>query len=1429
MDLNVGPAFSRTFDASFDLSSILPSGINFGSGLLSGAANLETSGSADIALSFGIDLKIADEIFNNEGGNLNDHIFLLDSTAAGNKTGISGSLSAVSEDLTFQAGLGPFGILINEGKVRIGGGLLSGDANFSLNLSTSSGPVIADIIIPKVRTTNNKSINDMVDDINDAFGFANLGSYVTATTDGVRFILETTGVTSMQITAAANDPAVTELGFDSGQTLNENSKIIAARLADLKVFSLTPKAEIFTGHRVYGKLSGDAVFTLDANGHSAVVTVKRSKTIENTTVADLKDDINAALTAAGLAEFAVASFDGNKLVLSSKQTDGTITLTAVSDNPTVTEMGFKVSQSGTGSVTAKRDVVSAGTLTLSSLLTDFSFSKFDAALNGTFDATLPLYFPTESIYKGDIVLNGFLKYNEATGEIDPGWKIINPSDGDLSSMFSIDPAMFSLMDKILFAVDGVDMFLGGLQTFMEGGLFGFKLPLIGDQLAKGAHFIEDFREGFVASLRDELKNTANPDKNFISEKLFEFLGTSIDAAGKKHGAGVLLQDRNHDGNADLDEQGNFKQATLASDVWLKTNVDTPGVKTEDAFIEWKMKLGQNMVDQGADISFDLGLPGFGIETEGEINLDIDWELSFGFGVSWQEGFYLIIDDGNSSTPDFKIDLTMDLAPETKITGKVGVLQLQAVDKDMDHDGDSTHLSAGFAIDIINKSEGHTLDTKLAFGDLSKLKINPLLKAEAAAELGLTLGVTSDLGRIAKGMPKMTSDFIVDWKLGNGGYVDLNTLTRTDLGKTIQNGLKRVEFVNINMDLGSFAKDVLGPIVDKVQSVTKPFQPIIDIVTAPLPVLKNLGIKLTFLDLADMFGYCDADMIYAIADIITLANQISTMGDGLMMNFGNFTVYDAAHPEKYGLNFDLGSAKFFNDKGKNGFDKSFAEQVLHGNLKDLVSGIKDEAGFEAALSSLGVDTSKGTFQTFNDKSNTTSHKNPWSFPIFKDPMNVFGLLMGKDVVLVGYDMPKLSFNFQWSQFFPIISILGISVNVEFGVDIDLAFGYDTHGIKEFIDGGYTNPALVLDGLYISDDPKNPIFVKDDPELVLHGGLWAAVELNVGFARAGIGGGIFAKVEFNLYDPNHDGKIRMEELLTNIENEWNYGNKAKAPLAIFDVTGKLTAELFVFVEIKLVLKKISFRVPIAPPITLLSYTMNFQRPPVLATELPDGTLQLNIGRHAAERINGNLSDISETISVTSAGAGYVYVSSSTLGGRAQKYKVKGKIYAEGGLGNDVIDLSGVTDPNIAFEIFGDFEDEAGGGSDTIRTGGGNATIRGGVGKDYIYGGLGSDVIYGEAGADILDGGGGNDLIFGGDGEIGSDYARVDASDEDADTIYGSAGDDILFGGGKVDTIHGGTGNDLIIGDDGQVNFVNKQLPKDGAQCFEGERYDTQRRRG
>lgn len=262
---------------------------------------------------------------------------------------------------------------------------------------------------------------------------------------------------------------------------------------------------------------------------------------------------------------------------------------------------------------------------------------------------------------------------------------------------------------------------------------------------------------------------------------------------------------------------------------------------------------------------------------------------------------------------------------------------------------------------------------------------------------------------------------------------------------------------------------------------------------------------------------------------------------------------------------------------------------------------------------------------------------------------------------------------------------------------------------------------------------------------------------------MGGGLFADIDFDLHDPDRDGRVRLKELATNVINEFVHGSPVLSPLAIFDITGKLTAELFAFVEVDLLLFEINERWHITDPITLLDFESNFIRVPTLATEIGGGVLQLNMGKNSEQRVEGDLTDFGETFIVYQVDSTHVKVWSPLVDynkngiddeQEAQEYEVTTAILAQGGEGDDTIDLSLVT-ANIKFEL------------------------EGGVG--------GADWLFGD--------GKPNDTIV--DNVI---TVTMKASDG-VDTIYGDGGTDLIIGGGEADILEGGADADVLIGDAGR----------------------------
>ena len=103
-------------------------------------------------------------------------------------------------------------------------------------------------------------------------------------------------------------------------------------------------------------------------------------------------------------------------------------------------------------------------------------------------------------------------------------------------------------------------------------------------------------------------------------------------------------------------------------------------------------------------------------------------------------------------------------------------------------------------------------------------------------------------------------------------------------------------------------------MQEVKKVTEPLQPLVDVLTSPIPVISDLaGSPVTLIDIAGMTGYVKPGLIYAIADVIKLVNSIpdpSVVG-ALIIPFGDFVIFSrtagAGHmPDLSNPNFDRSS-------------------------------------------------------------------------------------------------------------------------------------------------------------------------------------------------------------------------------------------------------------------------------------------------------------------------------------------------------------------------------------------------------------------------------------------------------------------------------------------------------------------------------------------
>lgn len=572
-----------------------------------------------------------------------------------------------------------------------------------------------------------------------------------------------------------------------------------------------------------------------------------------------------------------------------------------------------------------------------------------------------------------------------------------------------------------------------------------------------------------------------------------------------------------------------------------------------------------------------------------------------------------------------------------------------------------------------------------------------------------------------------------------------------------------KFKNISIDLGSFIGDMAGPILNQIQEIVKPFDWLIGdegLLVKRLPVISDLnGRDTNLLDLAGMFGQNKtAKALNALKEIRATTKAVkgaSVSASGSSLNLGSVTLNQT------------GGYTQTNGTGANG-----ANRPGTGSGSGSGSGTGSSSGTGSGSGSgKKADPISKPGAAKNFFANTQRGSFDLSFPILTEPRLLFdaiALQKYNDLTLVTLGLPHFEFNFQYEQRFQVFGPLFATLGGFFSASIDVGIGFDMSGVAKYKQTGRIGD--IFDGFYISDRQNANGSGFDRPELSFTGGLLIGAELSLGFASAGVQGGITATVDFNLNDPNNDGRVRFSEMKQNIEaNENN-------PLAIFDIGGRIGWFFRAYFEIKGGVFSWSRNLGGG---TIFEWTVPFNRLPVLAVQESGGTLILNTGALAANRIHGNVDgDTGDLFTLRSEGANAD--GSATIvarfGASEVTYSSVRTIQATGGAGDDTYDFSGIAAGNLVVDVAG------GAGNDTLRAGSvGTYTFSGDDGNDLLVGGSGNDVLDGGEGDDRIEGRGGNDSIAAGGGN---------------DTVDAGLGGNTIDGGTGNDSLVGATGNDVYV---------------------------------
>lgn len=375
----------------------------------------------------------------------------------------------------------------------------------------------------------------------------------------------------------------------------------------------------------------------------------------------------------------------------------------------------------------------------------------------------------------------------------------------------------------------------------------------------------------------------------------------------------------------------------------------------------------------------------------------------------------------------------------------------------------------------------------------------------------------------------------------------------------------VEFRNVAVDLGSFLKNYMVPILATANDAIAPVKPIINALNADTKLLGKLGLASAFesdgkpgislLEIAKKLNTGGSAQAAKIDRAIKFADQITTLvntidslsqtitGESSLLQFGDFSLNDlrAASTDPANSSKQARVAK-----------RADGAPATTLNLPRTTA---DDIESQAKRSS-----------KFKDKFNALKKVDGLSIQLFNAD-TILSLLMGEsNVNLVTYDIPDIDFAFEIGRQFRIWGPIAGKLQGGFSVKTDLSMGFDTKGLEEWAALGYApnKSYLVFDGIYLNDWDLAGV---DKDELTVRAYVSAGVGIDIGIASGFVKGGVEGIVGLDVIDVGEragvsDGKIRGTDIIEKLSTK---------PKELFDLTGTVNAFLAAEVKVNMLFFK------------------------------------------------------------------------------------------------------------------------------------------------------------------------------------------------------------------------------------------------------------------
>ncbi len=342
-------------------------------------------------------------------------------------------------------------------------------------------------------------------------------------------------------------------------------------------------------------------------------------------------------------------------------------------------------------------------------------------------------------------------------------------------------------------------FFANLQNQLDEQVFSAPVPLVGSQL--------EFSQSFVQDIGAAVADFSLPDSPSIAQVTSQ-LQQQLDGLIGPGGINVV---------EDPD--------STATDSVTRFQIDMRTIETFTLDVD--LALGDDGLIQAK----------LGNEARLDTTLAWDWNLEIGVVQAAGSSQFFV----NLAQPD---ELTAELTARVNssfvdVKGLAGVF---AAEMSVDTAAGISEFRGTYTVDLIDDSINS--DGALTIAELSDCRVDGTLNGSGQVYLDVDTEFFPDfVGDVSSDNLfnlAVSTDTTITYKFNNAPtdiFDDVSGVPFRTFGDDTE-----VVYQNIQLDLGKLFSEFIDPVIAGVQSVIEPFQPVVDFLTEPVPVISELSTR-----------------------------------------------------------------------------------------------------------------------------------------------------------------------------------------------------------------------------------------------------------------------------------------------------------------------------------------------------------------------------------------------------------------------------------------------------------------------------------------------------------------------------------------------------------------------------------------------------------